>query len=141
MKHRVAQEHNMEEEEDEQHVTEYSAKEAEIKHLVDRGLLDGCCMKKQIKENIKSWICKPLTYIETILLCVYQFIVMLSILISVVKFNVIEICLTWVFEDMLPENLIKLVALILNAMLVLELFDEIWQIVFAFLCKCEKKKL
>ena len=137
MKHRVTQEHNMEEESDEEFITEYRRNEAEIKHLVDRSLLADCCMKKQIKENIKYWIRKPLTYIETILLCVYQFIVMMTIIVSIYKFSVVELCLTWLFENILPENLIKLIALILNSMLALQLFDEIWRIILAFLCKCK----
>ena len=61
MKHRIAQEHHMEEEdEEEEYITEYIENE-EIKHLVDRNMLPDCCMKTTLTKYINYLVYIPLT--------------------------------------------------------------------------------
>jgi hypothetical protein len=139
MKHRIAQEHHMEEEnedEEEEYITEYIENE-EIKHLVDRNMLPDCCMKTTLTKYINYLVYIPLTYIETLVLCVYQFILMLTLLAIITKYNIVEGILTRVLVDIISETFIGLCSMVINAMIIMKLFEDIWQVIFAFLCKCD----
>ena len=143
MKHITAQEHHMEEgtPDEEEYMSERSEEE-ELNHVLDvaedRTLLADCCMKITLKKIIKYLIYKPLTYLETILLCIYQFMLMVTLLAITVEYNVVDFCLKWVFVGILREDFIGLCAMIINAMIVVELCDAIWQLIMVFSCKCKK---
>jgi hypothetical protein len=136
MKHRIAQEHHMKEEDEEEIIMEYVENE-EIKHLVERSILDDCCMKTTLTKYVKNLIYTPLTYIETIFLCVYQFILMLMIWTMTIKYNIVERFLKWTLMNILSENIIGVISMVINSMIVIQIFEDIWQVIFAFLCKCE----
>jgi hypothetical protein len=141
--HIISQEHHMEEgtPSDEEYMTERSEDE-ELSNILDiaedRTILADCCMKITLKKIIKYLIYKPLTYLETLILCVYQFMLMLTLLTIAVKYNMVLIGLNWAFVDIFSADLIGLIAMVINAMIVMQAFEDIWQIIAAVLCKCKK---
>ena len=145
MKHLIAQQHHMEENTstDEEEFIEERVNEVEtmtrfVNDIGENKFSEDCCMKKTIKRIINYLVYKPLTYIESVMLCIYKFILMMTLLTIAVQYNMVEFCLRWIFVNILSENLIGLFSLIINAIIVMGLFDEIWQITEAFLCKCKK---
>jgi hypothetical protein len=143
MRHIISQEHHMEEgtPSDEEYMTERSEDE-EINHILDmvenRRPLANCCMKTTLKKIINYLVYKPLTYIETMILCVYQFMLMWTLMAIALEYNVVQFCLAWVFDDILRKDFIVLCAMVINSMIVVDLCDDIWQLIGVFSCKCKK---
>jgi len=111
--------------------------EEEITHLVDRSMLTDCCIKTRVKKYINYLVYKPLSYIESWLINVYQFMFMLTLLTTVLKYNIVQSCLTWVFMNILSEQIIGLLSMVINSIFVMCTFDYVGQVIAGFSCKCD----
>ena len=127
MKHRVAQEHNMEEEDE--------IDETEMDEIME--YINDCnCLKNRIKEKIDHLINTPLTGGVMFSLCIYQFMIIVVTYIFILRMNIIEYCL-WIFTDIVGDQIIALVAQTIKIIMLLHLFEELRLFRKALLCKCD----
>ena len=127
MKHRIAYEHNMEEEDE---IDEYENENDEIMEY-------GCnCLKNRIKQRISQLMSPQLTAGEMFCLCIYQFMIIVLTYIFILKMNIIEYCL-WIFTDIVGNHSIELVAQTIKIIMMLHLFEELRLFRKALRCKCD----
>jgi len=97
----------------------------------------NCCMKQSVKKYAKILINKPLTDIQAILICLYQFIIMLFAFNGIIQFHIAARILTWLFNGLLEEDIILIIALFINITIGIEIMGELQSLIIAFLCKCD----
>lgn len=97
----------------------------------------NCCMKQTVKNYSKMLINKPLTDIQAILICLYQFIIMLFAFNGIIQFHIAARILTWLFNGLLEEDIILIIALFINITIGIEIIGELHSLIIAFLCKCD----
>ena len=95
-----------------------------------------CCLKETVKNYVKIIAGKSLTNAEALLICLYQFAIVLVVITLMIQFHCIAYCLAWVSMGFISDSLIFAIALFMNTMFMIQLFCEIFTIVKAFLCKC-----
>ena len=145
IKHIMAQEHHMEEtsDESESDVIEY--------------LHDCNCLKKKTNQRYAHLIISaPFTEGEMLCLCIYQFMILLTMYLFMLKMNTVEYCLQIfitivndtiarqnimthdiVIHDIVSHDMIELVAQPIKIMMTLYLVEELRIVIKALLCKCE----
>jgi hypothetical protein len=97
----------------------------------------NCCMKQTVKNYSKMLINKPLTDIQAILICLYQFIIMLFAFNGIIQFHIAARILTWLFNGLLEEDIILIIALFINITIGIEIIGALQSLIIAFLCKCD----
>ena len=97
----------------------------------------NCCMKQTVKKYIKLLINKRLTNIEVLLICLYQFVITMIVCMGIIQFHIVARCLTWMFQCLLEDDSIMLIALFINIIIIIQFIGEIYTLIIAFLCKCD----
>jgi len=143
MKHRVAQHHHMEETDEEYEEEEYDD-DFIMGQLADEDQgYNNCCQKKLIKHFIKKKFNKSLTYIETLFICISQFMHLLILYLYIQRLTILkhwlEILPDWldILPDIMDDVIIGLFAQMIKIMMMLHLFEELRILLKALLCKCD----
>jgi len=135
MKHRVAKHHHMEETDEEYEEEEYDD-DFIMGQLADEDQeYNNCCQKKIIKHFIKKKFNKSLTYIETLFLCISQFMHLLILYLYIQRLNILEHWLD-ILPDIMDDVIVGLFAQMIKIMMMLHLFEELKILLKALLCNC-----
>jgi hypothetical protein len=120
-------------------------------------LHDCNCLKKKITQRYAHLIIRaPFTEGEMFCLCIYQFMILLTMYLFMLKMNTVEYCLQIfitivndtisrqnimthdiVIHDIVSHDIIELVAQTIKIMMTLYMVEELRIVIKSLLCKCE----
>jgi hypothetical protein len=103
-------------------------------------MMDECCMKKTMKDLVKTVINKSLTDVEALLLCVYQMTLLTTICLGIIQFQIVARCLVWILVGVIPNHIIIMTTIFINIMFLIQIIENIRELVVAFLCKCDHRQ-
>jgi hypothetical protein len=104
-------------------------------------MMDNCCMKKEMKALIRPFTNKPFTDIQLMLLCIYQMILLTTMCMAIVQFQIVARCLVWIFAGgIIPNHIIIMTILFINIMIMIQVIENTIKVVEAFICKCDYRQ-
>ena len=100
-------------------------------------VIADCCFKQRVKKFSGFLGQKPLTEHEALLVCVYQFAMNVLVDMALIRFKVAYHGLLWLLENVVSNNIIFHMALFLNSLILIQLFESIKEFIHTVRCKCE----
>ena len=100
-----------------------------------------CCMKNDIKTLVNLLLNKKLSDTEVTLLCIYHFLMNMTICCALIQFKVVDYCVVWFFSGFLTNHFVITLTLFLKTMLLVKLIENIKEIVFKLKCKCDCRQI
>ena len=94
-------------------------------------------MKQTVKTLAKRLIHKPLTDREAGVLCLYHFLISLTLWLGLIQLQMVARGLNWLFADILSTNAFRMLVVFINIMLTIEMIEIIIDITRALFCKCD----
>ena len=96
-----------------------------------------CCLKQKVKKFSDFLGQKPLTDRQALLLCIYQFAMNVLVDIALIRFKLTYLGLFWLLENIISNNIIFHMALFLNSLILIQLFQVIKEFIQTLCCKCD----
>jgi hypothetical protein len=104
---------------------------------MEKRIFTECCMKQTVKTLAKRLINKPLTDREAGVLCLYHFLISLTLWLGLIQLQMVARGLNWLFADILSTNAFRMLVVFINIMLTIEMIEIIIDITRALFCKCD----
>jgi len=103
-------------------------------------MMDECCMKKTMKDLVKTVLNKSLTDVEALLLCMYQMTLLTTICLGIIQSQIVAGCLTWAAAGLISNHIIIMTTLFIHIMFVIQIIENMKEVVVAVLCECDHRQ-
>jgi hypothetical protein len=100
--------------------------------------IESKCLKRIINQIMRRLITYPLTERQLLLLCVYQFMILLTTYLFILKMNIVEHCLQ-IFINIMNGTTMTLFVKTIKIMMMLHLVEETRILIKALLCNCNTR--
>ena len=103
--------------------------------------IHDCCMRQTIRKKVYLTLNAELTCKDCKALCAYYYLNIFGFGFVILNTNMNQMLLIWLMPSVLfYDELIIILACILNAMLIMGLFEELKVCINTLFCKCETRK-
>jgi len=96
---------------------------------------DCKCLKKRINKIMRHLLTYPLTERQVLLLCIYQFMILLTAYLFILKMDTLEHCLQ-IYTNIINDTTIAMVVKTINIMMMLYIIEETRILIKALVCNC-----
>lgn len=100
-------------------------------------MMDDCCLKQTIQKTIQRVFRKQVTEREAVFICVYQFLFATTMSWVIMQYQLVSRLFEWCASDLMSPIFIMHITLFVNITLIIKMFENIKDLAFLFICKCD----